>query len=107
MLRADTLAFVLAVRVALMWRGPARGQRALMQGAHIIGTGGRSLGRLGKLLRLSVLWIFRYSLGYYGLGYGYPSYGLLRLSAPVGTMIHITDTTLGDIILTATDTGRP
>ena len=31
----------------------------------------------------------------------------ITVTAPVGTMIHITDTTLGDIILTATDTGRP
>jgi hypothetical protein len=31
----------------------------------------------------------------------------LTVIAPVGTMIHITDTTLGDIIRTATNTGRP
>jgi hypothetical protein len=32
---------------------------------------------------------------------------VITVTAPVRTMIHITDTTLGDIILTATDTGRP
>ena len=87
--------------------GAARGRRALCR-ARILSNSRRSYRWLGRLLRISTAMdIPAIVTGYYGLGYGYPYYGYYGYRSGSGTMIHITDTTLGDIILTATDTGRP
>ena len=57
-----------------MLRGP-RADTARFAGRAYNWNGGRHWGGVtGRQLLVSVLWIFR--LGYYGLGYGYPSYGI-------------------------------
>ena len=102
MLRADMALFVLAVGVAANLSGP-RTPRALCR-AWILPNSRRV--RWGGYNGYPYDGYSRYSLGYYGLGYGYPNYGYYGYRSGRST-IHITDTTLGDIILTAMDTGRP
>jgi hypothetical protein len=72
-LGVDTLVFVLAVHLVLMWRGPRGNARFAGRARNWNGGrywGGRNSG--------SSYWYPSYGysgIGYYGLGYGYPNYG--------------------------------
>jgi hypothetical protein len=100
-LRVDTAPFVLAVGAATVLSGLDVATR-VMQGAHITKLAA-VIGEAGEVTDIrtmdipAIVWAIT----------DWATAIRITVTAPVGTMIHITDTTLGDIILTATDTGLP
>ena len=100
MLRADTAPFVFAVGVAANLSG-LRGAARVMQGADITELAAIA-GEITTDIRTmdipAIVWaIMAWATAIRITG--------TTVTAPVGRMVHITDTTLGDTILTATDTG--
>ena len=59
----------------------------VMQGAHLTELAGGRWGGWGGYYRYPSYRSPGYSLGYYGLGYGYPYYEDITVTAPVGPMI--------------------
>jgi hypothetical protein len=105
MLRADTAPFALAVVAAIALSG-LRAAVRVMQGVgitEIVAVAGEA-GEVITDIRTMDIPVIVWAITAWATAIRITG---LTVTAPVGTMIHITDTTLGDIILTATDTGRP
>src|SRR4029450_13510740 len=105
MLRADTAPLVFAVVVATALSG-LRAAVRVMQGAAItelVGIAGEA-GEVTTDIHTMDIPVIVWAITARATATRITG---PTVTAPVGTMIHITDTTLGDIILTATDTGRP
>jgi hypothetical protein len=104
MLRADTAPFVFAVVVATVLSG-LRAAARVMQGVHITeiaavtGETGEVTTDIRTMDIPGIAWaIMAWAMAIRITG--------ITVTALVGRMVHITDTTLGDTILTATNTGR-
>ena len=105
MLRADTTPFVFAVVVAIALSG-LRAAARVMQGAaitEIVAAAGEA-GEVTTDIPTMDIPVIVWAITAWATAIRITG---LTVTAPVGAMIHITDTTLADTILTVTDTGRP